>query len=196
LGEILLTQKAPAEAELWFARSLSIDTVSSAAYDGLVRAQLEQSDTLSARTTLGRWSESVRDTTGRAWFTLAGLWERAGALEPARRSVETGLAFQPTNVEGWLRLARLAQLRGDDATAVAVLRQATERLPTEKRVWRSLGLAAMRGNDLVMAWEGLRTAYTLGDSDCVPSLRSLQGWHQTRGENAQAERIAHLLDGK
>lgn len=194
LGEIQMEQADPVAASTWFERALAQDSLSSSAWSGLVRATLAMSDTVAARDLLDRWEASAQDTTTAAWFVLSDLQERAGNLEAARRAVERGLVLDPTRVEGWLRLARIAQIGGNDATAIAVLRQATTRLPESGRLWKALGQAGLRAGDAYAAWDGLSHAVERGESDCETLVRILANWHERRGEIAQAERARKLLD--
>lgn len=194
LGEIQMEQDDPVAASTWFERALARDSLSSSAWSGLVRATLAMSDTVAARDLLYRWEASAQDTTTGAWFVLSDLQERAGNLEAARRAVERGLVLDPERVEGWLRLARIAQIGGNDATAIAVLRQATARLPDSGRLWKALGQAGLRAGDADAAWDGLSHAVERGESDCGTLVRILANWHERRGEAALAERARKLLD--
>lgn len=194
LGEIQMEQNDPVGAMIWFGRALAVDSVSMPAWSGLARATLATSDTASARALLNRCETYIEDTTGSAWFALSGLQERAGNLEAARRAVERGLVLDPARLEGWLRLARLAQIRGDEATAVAVLREAVARLPEEGRLWKSLGQAGLRAGDADAAWNGLSKAIELKEPDSSTLVRILADWHERRGEPALALRARTLLD--
>lgn len=193
LGEIQLEQTDPVGALLWFERALSLDSASGAAWQGMVRSALATSDTLAAREHLDRWEQRMQDTVAGPWFTLAALQERAGNLEASRRATERGLVMDPSRVEGWLRLARIGQLQGNDATAVAVLRQAVARLPAETRLWRSLGQAGLRAGDADAAWDGLSVALERGDAEATTYARILADWHERRGEAALATRARDLL---
>lgn len=194
MGEIQLEQNDPVSAIPWFERALELDSVSASAWSGLARAMLATSDTVAVRDLLDRWEESAQDTTTAPWFILSGLQERAGNLEAARRAVERGLVLDPSRVEGWLRLARLAQISGNDATAIAVLRQATTRLPDEGRLWKALGQAGLRAGDANAAWDGLSHAVGRKEPDCETLVRILANWHEGRGENGLAQRARGLLD--
>lgn len=194
MGEILMEQGDPVGALLWYGRALVLDSVSMSAWSGMVRASLATSDTTAARALLYRCEISLQDTTGGAWFALSALQERAGNIEAARRAVERGLVLDPTRLEGWLRLARLAQIRGDEATAVAVLREAVSRLPEEGRLWKALGQAGLRAGDARAAWDGLSKAIESRESDVSTLVRILADWHERRGESALASRARRLLD--
>ena len=194
MGEILMEQGDPVGALLWYGRALVLDSVSMSAWSGMVRASLATSDTTAARALLYRCEISLQDTTGGAWFALSALQERAGNIEAARRAVERGLVLDPTRLEGWLRLARLAQIRGDEATAVAVLREAVARLPEEGRLWKALGQAGLRAGDAQAAWDGLSKAIESRESDASTLVRILADWHERRGESALASRARRLLD--
>jgi tetratricopeptide (TPR) repeat protein len=54
-------------------------------------------------------------TSGKAWYTAAEVYERAGDLARAETSVRRALDLSP-RVEGWLLLAKLSLNRGDRAT--------------------------------------------------------------------------------
>lgn len=194
MGEIQMEQGDPVGALVWYDRALALDSVSMSAWSGLVRASLATSDTASARALLLRCETSLQDTTGAAWFALSALQERAGSVEAARRAVERGLVLDPSRLEGWLRLARLAQIRGDEATAVAVLREAVSRLPEEGRLWKALGQAGLRAGDAQAAWDGLSKAIGYKEPDASTLVRILADWHERRGETAQASRARSLLD--
>jgi len=193
MGEIQLEQTDPVGALLWFDRALALDSGSGAAWQGMVRSTLATGDTSAAREQLDRWEQRMADTVAGPWFTLAALQERAGNLEASRRATERGLAMDPQRVEGWLRLARIGQLQGNDATAVAVLRQAVARLPSETRLWKSLGQAGLRAGDAEAAWDGLSVALERGDAEAATYARILADWHERRGETAQATRTRELL---
>ncbi|MBP6628945.1 MAG: hypothetical protein KA297_05920 [Kofleriaceae bacterium] len=62
----------------------------------------------------------------RAWFTLAGACERAGAdqLARAEAAYRRGLALRPTEVAATTRLALLLLARGDEAGAIDQLERA------------------------------------------------------------------------
>ncbi|MCB9496068.1 MAG: tetratricopeptide repeat protein [Fibrobacteria bacterium] len=192
LGEIQARQGDPVGAQLWFDRALAADSASIDAWRGIVRATLATGDTLSAVELLDRWERSISDTTGRAWFQLSALREGVGSLEGARRATERGLSMAPSRPDGWLRLARLCQLQGNDATAVAVLRQAVVNVPDESRLWRSLGQAGLRAGDPQAAWEGLEGSVERGDSGALLYIRLLAEWHDRRGEGALAARARSL----
>jgi len=194
MGEIQMEQDDPVAAIPWFEQALELDSASGSAWSGLVRATLATSDTVAARDLLDRWEASAQDTTTGAWFVLSALQERAGNLEAARRAVERGLVLDPARVEGWLRLARLAQIGGNDATAIAVLRQATDRLPGEGRLWKALGQAGLRAGDADAAWDGFSRAMQLKEPDCETLIRILANWHERRGEYGLAQRARGLLD--
>lgn len=194
LGEIQLEQDDPVGALLWFARALDVDSLSMASWNGMVRATLATSDTAAARDLLMRCEANLRDTASASWYALSTLQERAGNLEAARRAVEHGLVLEPGRAEGWLRLARLSQMRGDDATAIATLRQAVERLPDQGRLWKALGQAGLRAGDAEAAWDGLSKAMERKEPDCGTLVRILADWHERRGETALAERARQLLD--
>ena len=129
-----------------------------------------------------------------SWFALASLQEKAGSLEASRRSTERGLAMEPERVEGWLRLARLGQLGGNDATTIAILRQAVARLDSEPRLWRALGQAGLRAGDGQAAYDGLSKAMALGDTEAPTLVRILADWHFRRGERDLERRARALLD--
>lgn len=192
LGELQLSQNDPVGGILWFGRALDADSLSSGAYDGLVRSQLEARDTLAAKVTLLQWTESIADTTGRAWMTKAALWERAGDLEQARMACEVGLAFDTHQVDGWMRLARIHQLSRSDATAVAVLQAATQALPDQGRLWKALGQAALRSGDGESAYRGLAQALEKGEPGVRELIRILSSWHRSRRENGLADRAKAL----
>jgi tetratricopeptide (TPR) repeat protein len=192
LGELQLTQNDPVGGVNWFQTALEADSVSSSAFEGLVRAQLEARDTLDARLTLMKWSEVVPDTSGRSWMAKAALWERAGDLEQARRACEGGLAYDPTLVDGWLRLARIHQLEGSEATAVAVLQAATRAEPEKGRLWKALGQAALRAGDGEIAYQGLAKAVERNEPGSRDLARILSSWHQARGEDTLAARAKTL----
>jgi Tfp pilus assembly protein PilF len=192
LGELQLAQNDPVGGVKWFQSALGADSASSSAYEGLVRAQLAARDTLGARLTLLRWSEALPDTSGRSWMSKAVLWERAGDLEQARRSCEAGLASDPHQVDGWLRLARIHQLEGAEATAVAVLQAATRAEPEKGRLWKALGQAALRAGDGEQAYQGLARAIEWNEPGSRDLARILSSWHQTRGEKELAERAKTL----
>lgn len=194
LGEIQLEQGDPVGSLLWFGRALELDSLSLESWSGMVRATLATSDTVSARSLLDRCEAVLQDTASGAWFSLSSLQERAGNLEAARRAVEHGLVLEPSRVEGWLRLARLAQMRGEDATAVAVLRQSVSRLPAEGRLWKALGQAGLRAGDADAAWTGLSGAVERREPDCGTFLRILADWHERRGEANLAARARALLE--
>lgn len=195
LGELQMGQDDPIGGIKWFQSALDADSGSSLAYEGLVRAQLEARDTLAARLTLLRWSEAVPDTSGRSWMSKAALWERSGELEQARRACEAGLAADPSQADGWLRLARIHQLEGAEATAVAVLRTATRALPDKGRLWKALGQAALRAGDGETAFEGLAQAVRHREPGAKELARILSSWHQARGEKALAARARTLWSG-
>lgn len=192
LGELQLSQNDAVGGVEWFERAIELDSVSSGGYEGLVRAQLMARDTLGARFTLERWTEYAADSSARIWFGRSNLWEQAGDLEQARIQCETGLAHAPTSVDGWLRLARIHQLNRAEATAVAVLRAATERNPGEGRLWKALGQAALRAGDGETAYHGLAKAVELGERGTEDLLRILSSWHGTRGEMDLADRAREL----
>ncbi len=192
LGELQLRQNDPVGATMWFQRALDADSVSGSAFDGLVRAQLETHDTLAARLTLWRWSEAIPDTTARAWMAKAGLWERVGDREQARRACEASLALDSSQVDGWLRLARIHQLDRADATAVAVLRAAVQAIPEKGRLWKALGQAALRAGDGGTAYQGLAQAVERGEPGARELARLLGSWHQARGETDLARRARDL----
>jgi len=192
LGELQLTQNDPVGGVRWFQSALEADSGSSSAYDGLVRSQLQARDTLGARLTLLNWSEVIPDTSGRSWMAKAALWERAGDLEEARRACEGGLAFDPTQVDGWLRLARIHQLEGSEATAVAVLEAATRAQPEKGRLWKALGQAALRAGDGEVAYRALAKAVERNEPGSRDLSRILSSWYQARGETDLAERAKSL----
>lgn len=194
MGEIQLELGDPVGALLWFGRSLTVDSTSMSAWSGMVRATLATSDTAGARSLLERCESTIQDTVSSSWFALSALQERAGNFEAARRAVERGLVLDPTRTEGWLRLARLAQIRGNDGTAIAVLRQAVARLPDEGRLWKALGQAGLRAGDANAAWDGLSGAMARNTSDCETLVRILASWHERRGEPDLALRARTLLD--
>ena len=139
-----------------------------------------------------RWSEALPDTNGRSWLSKTALWERAGDLEQARRACEASLASDPTQIEGWLRLARIHQLEGSEATAVAVLQAATRAEPGKGRLWKALGQAALRAGDGEMAYLALGKAIERNEPGSRDLARILTSWHQARGENSLAERAKTL----
>lgn len=192
LGELQLVQNDPIGGIKWFQSALEADSGSSSAYEGLVRAKLEARDTLGARLTLLEWTEAIPDTTGRSWMSKAALWERAGDLEEARRACEAALAYDPGQIEGWLRLARVHQLTGAEATAVAVLQAATMAAPDNGRLWKALGQAALRAGDGETAYQGLSKAIERNESGARDLARILSSWHQARGEKALAARSRAL----
>lgn len=192
LGELQLTQNDPVGGVKWFQSALEADSGSSTAFDGLVRAQLEARDTLGAQSTLLRWSEVLPDTSGRSWMSKAALWERAGDLEEARRACESALAYDSSQVEAWLRLARIHQMEQSEATAVAVLRAATQAEPGKGRLWKALGQAALRAGDGEMAFQALAKAVERNEPGSRDLARILSSWHQARGESALAQRAKGL----
>jgi tetratricopeptide (TPR) repeat protein len=192
LGELLLAQSDPVGAVDWFEKALVADSSSTGAYEGVVRAQLQSHDTIAARFALERWSEFAPDTSGRTWFVKTSLWEQAGDLEQARLSCETALSYSPENGEGWLRLARIHQLAGAEATAVSVLRTATGKLPTQGKLWRALGQSALRAGDGEIAYQALSQAIALGETGASDLSRILSSWHEARGERALADRAKEL----
>lgn len=194
MGEIQLEQEDPLGAMLWFDRALALDSTATGAWHGLVRAALATRDTSLALNHLDGWERRITDTTAGSWFALASLQERAGGLEASRRSTERGLSMEPERVEGWLRLARLGQLGGNDATTIAVLRQAVARLDAEPRLWRALGQAGLRGGDGDAAYDGLSKAISLGDTEAPTLVRILADWHFRRGERDLERRARALLD--
>ena len=194
MGEIQLEQDDPLGAMLWFDRALALDSTATGAWQGLVRAALATRDTSLALNHLDGWERRITDTTAGSWFALASLQERAGGLEASRRSTERGLSMEPRRVEGWLRLARLGQLGGNDATTIAVLRQAVARLDTEPRLWRALGQAGLRAGDGDAAYDGLSKAVALGDTEASTLVRILADWHYRRGERDLERRARALLN--
>lgn len=194
MGEIQLEQDDPLGAMLWFDRALALDSASTGAWQGLVRAALVTRDTSLARNHLDGWERRLTDTTAGSWFALASLQEKAGSLEASRRSTERGLSMEPERVEGWLRLARLGQLGGNDATTIAVLRQAVARLDSEPRLWRALGQAGLRAGDGEAAYDGLSKAMSLADTEAPTLVRILADWHFRRGERDLERRARALLD--
>jgi len=192
LGELQLTQDDPIGGVEWFEKALASDSTSTGAYDGLVRAHLQAHDTLDARFALERWTEFAPDTSARTWFAKSALWEQAGDLEQARASCEIALAYAPGNVEGWLRLARVHQLAGGEATAVAVLKTAAEKLPKEGKLWKALGQSALRAGDGETAYHGLAQAVAMGEKGAVELSRILSSWHEARGEHLLADRAKTL----
>lgn len=192
LGELQLSQNDAVGGVEWFEKAIQLDSASTSGYEGLVRAQLMARDTLGARFSLERWTEFAVDSSARIWFGRSNLWERTGDLEQARIQCETGLAHSPANVDGWLRLARIHQLSHAEATAVAVLRTATDRNPREGRLWKALGQAALRASDGETAYQGLAKAVELGERGTEDLLRILSSWHDSRGETDLADRAREL----
>lgn len=192
LGELQLSQNDAVGGVEWFEKAIQLDSASTSGYEGLVRAQLMARDTLGARFSLERWTEFAVDSSARIWFGRSNLWERTGDLEQARIQCETGLAHSPANVDGWLRLARIHQLSHAEATAVAVLRTATDRNPREGRLWKALGQAALRAGDGETAYQGLAKAVELGERGTEDLLRILSSWHDSRGETDLADRAREL----
>ena len=192
LGELQLSQDDPVGGVEWFERALQIDSSSTSANEGMVRAHLMARDTLAARWALERWTEFAPDTSARIWFSRSALWEQAGDLEQARLQCEMGLAYAPASVDGWLRLARIQQLSGAEATAAAVLKAATDRNPREGRLWKALGQSSLRSGDPQSAYLALAKAVELGQPGCADLLRILASWHESRGESALAERAREL----
>ncbi len=192
LGELQLSQDDPVGGIEWFEKAVAADSSVTGGYEGLVRAHLQARDTLEARLALERWTEFAPDTSGRNWFAKSALWEQAGDREQARISCETGLAYSPGYVEGWMRLARIHQLDGDEATAVAVLKTATDRLPSEGRLWKALGQSALREGDGEMAYQGLSQALLHGERGAADLVRILASWHEARGELDLANRAREL----
>lgn len=193
LGELNLDLEDPVGAEQWFLAARDADSLAPEAWKGIARARLAQGDTAGARRALSDWSSRIEDSTGREWFAVAGLWERVGNLEAARRATEAGLARAPNAREGWLRLARLSQLARDEATAVAVLRQAVAHLPDDTLLWRALGQAALRAQDASVALQALERAGS--GSETVRLARLLAAWLEVRGDASGAARARALIAG-
>ncbi|HQF54299.1 MAG TPA: tetratricopeptide repeat protein [Fibrobacteria bacterium] len=192
LGELQLSQNDAVGGVEWFEKAIQLDSASTTGYEGLVRAHLMARDTVGAWLALERWMEFAVDSSARIWFARSQLWEQAGDLEQARIQCETGLAHSPANVDGWLRLARIHQLGRADATALAVLRTATDRNPREGRLWKALGQAALRAGDGETAYQGLANAVELGERGTEDLLRILSSWHDSRGETDLADRAREL----
>lgn len=193
LGEIHLSQNDPVGSIHWFQRALDADPASATAYDGLVRANLAASDTLTARLVLSRWSDLGTDTSAALLFSRALLWERTGDWEQARRTCESALVLDSAKVDSWLLLARLLQREGSDATAVSVLKQATGRLDKEPRLWKALGQSALRAGQPQVAEHALLRAWKLGDRSARDLLRQVASWYDGRGEPTSAQRVRTVL---
>lgn len=192
LGELQLAQDDPIGGVEWFEKAIKADSFSTGAYEGLVRAHLQARDTLEARFALERWTEFAPDTSGRTWFAISALWEQAGDLDQARSSCEIALAYSADNIEGWLRLARIHQLGGAEATAVSVLRTATTKYPKQGKLWKALGQSGLRAGDGETAYQGLVQAIEMGEKGAPELARILSSWHEARGEHGLAERAKDL----
>jgi tetratricopeptide (TPR) repeat protein len=194
LGEISLQAGAHGDAAEWFARSRNVDTTSAAAHLGLARARLGAGDTALALAALDRYAgQAGADTTGRLVLSLGGLYEACRAWRKAERAYQDALLVAPRNVQTWLRLARLSQLRKRDAEAVLVLRQALEQVPGSAQLWKALGQAGARAGNARDAVDGYTKALELGDKTAKAGLRTLQGWLKARGEAALSVQVDSLL---
>ncbi|MBK9576089.1 MAG: tetratricopeptide repeat protein [Fibrobacterota bacterium] len=195
LGEIRLTQNDAVGGIEWFAKALRADSARASAHEGLVRAQLQAGDTLTARLALQRWAEVGTDTSATQWITRAALWERTRQWDQARQSAQQALALDSSRVSSWLLLARILQREGSDATAVAVLRQSTRTLPKEGRLWKALGQAAWRAESAEEAYQALDRAITLNEAGSRDLLERMATWHLVRGEAELARRAKERLRG-
>jgi Tfp pilus assembly protein PilF len=195
LGEIRLTQNDAVGGIEWFSKALRADSARTNAHEGLVRAHLQASDTVAARLALLRWAQIGTDTNANQWITRAALWERTRQWEQARQSAQHVLALDSTRTSAWLLLARILQREGSDATAVAVLRQATQALPREGRLWKALGQAAWRAESAEEAYQALDQAIDLEEPGSRELLERLALWHQMRGESELVRRAKDRLRG-
>ena len=193
LGEIALESENPADAATWFSRAIGADSTSSAGHLGLARALLAASDTARAVEALDLFRpRTLSDTTGRLSLALGSLYESCESWYRAEECYQDVLAVAPRNVQAWLRLARLSQLRRRDGEAVVVLRQSLELIPDSPLLWKALGQASARAGDAKTAVDGYAKALELGDATAKPGLRTIAGWLRARGERDLAARADSL----
>lgn len=195
LGEIRLSQNDAVGGIEWFNKALRADPTRFGAHEGLVRAHLQGSDTVSARLALLRWADLGSDTSAGEAVARAALWERTQQWDEARKSAQLAVALDPTRPSSWLLLARILQRDGSDATAVAVLRQATQSLPQQGRLWKALGQAAWRSESAEEAYQALDRAIALSEAGSRELMERLAVWHQMRGEPDLAKRAKERLRG-
>jgi Tfp pilus assembly protein PilF len=140
LGRFLVRANRPEEAVALLEEGVKAapDAAGSALREALVEAYLARSDLPAARTA-AEDLKALRPELAAGPYLAGLVAERQHRPEEARREFEHALQLQPTATDALAALGRLRYMRGEHAAAIALVRSAVERMPTNAAGQELLG---------------------------------------------------------
>jgi tetratricopeptide (TPR) repeat protein len=152
-----------------------------------------ESDRADEALATARWMTERDPTSLRAWFALAGAYERMNQPVDAERALEKALEQDPDNLAVFGALARSRRARGDREGEIAIYRQVLERYPHHSATLGALADALVAMNRTDEAIAALEEVERYHADDVRTSVRlSLLEYDVGRFDSA-AERLERAL---
>jgi tetratricopeptide (TPR) repeat protein len=152
-----------------------------------------ESDRAAEALATARWMTERDPTSLRAWFALAGAYERMNQPVDAERALEKALEQDPDNLAVFGALARSRRARGDREGEIAIYRQVLERYPHHSATLGALADALVALNRTDEAIAALEEVERYHADDVRTSVRlSLLEYDVGRFDSA-AERLERAL---